>query len=212
METAIFTHKFEIAGLGKYPFRCTAIVERSAPNGDGTSHPSGTCDYCGNCIKYCCVIESADGKRFEVGSDCVRKSNDRGLVNMVKRAKQAARAAQQRAEWEAKRNTPEAIAGRARIEAERAAQQAQIADEHAQIAANQAWLIGALNNQPGDFCRSMARELAGRRFCDLSQRCRDIIADIYCKQFGRYNSKAYWAAMDELEAKINGGQDVEKAA
>lgn len=212
METATLVHKFEIAGLGKYPFRCTAIIERSTPNGDGTSHPSGTCDYCGNGIKYCCVIESADGKRFEVGTDCIRKSDDRGLVNMVKRAKQAARAAQRQAEWEAKRNTPEAIAERTRVEAERAARQARIAAERAQITADQAWLINALSNQSGDFCRSMERELAERRFCDLSPRCRDIIADIYCKQFGRYNSKAYWAAMDEFETKINGGQDVEKAA
>ena len=45
----------------------------------------GSCDYCGNGIALCCQIRSADGKEFIVGSDCVRKTGDRGLCREVDR-------------------------------------------------------------------------------------------------------------------------------
>jgi hypothetical protein len=69
------THPFEEAGLGKAPFRLRAVVERRC---DGVTvgyagQPAGCCKYCYQGIAICCVIESADGKLFDVGSDCVRK-------------------------------------------------------------------------------------------------------------------------------------------
>lgn len=65
-------HVFQKAGLGLAPFRFVDIY--TAPGqGDG-------CHYCGTGIKQVCVIESADGKRFKVGIDCVRKTNSAGLI------------------------------------------------------------------------------------------------------------------------------------
>lgn len=74
-------HPWEVAGLGKYPFRVVGVFENRGPihMPDGTmvgapGQPMGTCDYCGNGIAECWSIKAADGKRFIVGCDCVRKA------------------------------------------------------------------------------------------------------------------------------------------
>jgi hypothetical protein len=84
-------HKFELAGLGKAPFRYTGWEERRGPiaMADGTlvgapGQPMGTCDYCGQGIAICCHILSSDGRAFIVGSDCVAKTGDAGLKRIVK--------------------------------------------------------------------------------------------------------------------------------
>lgn len=89
-------HKFESAGLGKAPFRCVGVSEERGPrtvNMNGVAvqvgapgQPMGTCAYCGQGIAYCYQIQSADGKRFIVGSDCVEKTGDNGMIDLVKRA------------------------------------------------------------------------------------------------------------------------------
>ena len=87
-------HKFELAGLGKAPFRFIGDYESRGPitNADGSQsgapgQPMGTCDYCMQGIAICCRIESADGKRFIVGSDCVLKTGDAGLKRKVVKLK-----------------------------------------------------------------------------------------------------------------------------
>jgi hypothetical protein len=77
-------HAFEAAGLGKAPFRFVGVSESSCTYPDGTTQATGTCDYCSNGIRYCCHIRSADGKEFVVGSDCVRKTGDTGLIKAYK--------------------------------------------------------------------------------------------------------------------------------
>jgi len=74
-------HPWEVAGLGKYPYRVLGVEVRVGPihlpNGmmvGAPGQPMGTCDYCGQGIKDCYKILSADGKRFEVGCDCVRRA------------------------------------------------------------------------------------------------------------------------------------------
>ena len=65
-------HPFEVAGLGRAPFRCIDVVERTYVACQGaTVQPGGSCAFCGQGIKTCCVIKSADGRKFDVGSDCV---------------------------------------------------------------------------------------------------------------------------------------------
>lgn len=85
-------HKFERAGLGKAPFHFIRFETRVGPirYPDGTEvgapgQAMGTCDYCGTGIADCYVIRSSDGQEFIVGSTCVGKTGDKGLVNMVKR-------------------------------------------------------------------------------------------------------------------------------
>lgn len=125
-------HCFEEAGLGKAPFRfvgCksyagngeTRIVDQRG--GVTTSTTPGTsCAFCGTYIVEAYVIESADRKRFNVGCDCVYKTGDFGLVNLVKKAanklhtekrhiREAAKIAQLMAEIEANKEALSALPG-----------------------------------------------------------------------------------------------------
>jgi len=108
-------HRFETAGLGKAPFRYVGFTERRGPekildaNGNwnglecgAPGQPMGTCDYCGQGIAICCEIVSSDGKRFVVGSDCVEKTGDKGIVVKVKSAVNKLRSEKRKAS-EAKR-------------------------------------------------------------------------------------------------------------
>jgi len=74
-------HPWEAAGLGNHPYRVVGIETRVGPihlpNGmmiGAPGQPMGTCDYCGQGIKEVYKIRAADGKRFEVGCDCVRRA------------------------------------------------------------------------------------------------------------------------------------------
>ena len=106
------THPFETAGLGKSPFQFVGMIKRECsgvPDSHGFSvgyagQPAGSCDFCGQGIKYCCQIKSADGKQFEVGTDCVCKlgRDDNALVERVEREVKAIEK-QQRDERKAKR-------------------------------------------------------------------------------------------------------------
>jgi len=131
--TAGTVHPFERSGLGVAPFRFLGLTVEVGPIRlpDGITaigspgQPMGTCDHCGQGIKYVCHIGSADGKRFKVGCDCVRKlaraSNCK--TDPVIRAIADARRKKDREARQARE--AKAIAeGRARFEANRAALEA----------------------------------------------------------------------------------------
>ena len=107
-------HKFEAAGLGLAPFRFVGIETgadrasvQSERAGNGltyTTNNATSCDYCGQGIINAYQVQSADGKRFKVGCDCIRKTGDAGLIRHVteeegskRRAKNTARRA---AKWQ----------------------------------------------------------------------------------------------------------------
>lgn len=73
-------HEFEVAGLGKAPFKCVGV---------DVGH--SRCQYCNTHIKYEFTIESSDGLRFIVGSDCVMKTSDITLRNQVNTALKGAK-------------------------------------------------------------------------------------------------------------------------
>ena len=79
-QTTNTLHPFEENNLGLAPFRWIGFEEKVGPidlgNGmqvGAPGQPMGTCQHCGNGIKDCHWIESADGNRFYVGSTCVEK-------------------------------------------------------------------------------------------------------------------------------------------
>jgi hypothetical protein len=77
-------HKFERAGLGKAPFKFTGMdrmVFQACPG--APLQPGGTCHYCSQSITFAYWLRSADGKAFYVGSDCIRKHGDAGLVKSI---------------------------------------------------------------------------------------------------------------------------------
>jgi hypothetical protein len=92
------THCFEKSGLGKAPFHCVGLY--SLPSTSlAASNPTaynnalaeaprnigcGACCYCGTPIVHNFIIESADKRRFVVGSDCVAKTGDAGLLKAVR--------------------------------------------------------------------------------------------------------------------------------
>ena len=81
------THPFTRAGLGQAPFRFVgvevqdlcygqAILNRDEYERTGialTTAPGGSCAYCGTYIVNMFRVESADGHKFHVGSDCIAK-------------------------------------------------------------------------------------------------------------------------------------------
>lgn len=83
-------HRFERAGLGKAPFQVRGFgreVYQAIP-GDPSCplQPGTSCDYCGTGIMDVAYIESADGKRFKVGCDCVAKVGDSQLLKEIRRS------------------------------------------------------------------------------------------------------------------------------
>ena len=77
-------HAFEIAGLGKAPFRFIGASENVITYPDGTQKAGGSCDYCGTGIRTECLIVSADGKQSKVGCNCIEKVGDTGILKAYK--------------------------------------------------------------------------------------------------------------------------------
>lgn len=194
-------HRFEERGLGRAPFAFVDVFEHVTQEGQ----PAGTCSYCGNGIKNCCVIRSADGRRFIVGNDCVAHTGDEGLKRLANVAKRDAAEARRMIRLEAElaeqrvRNggkTDNELAAE-RVEAERKAKAS------AASAASE-WLWSVLLNSGTNFGLSVGGnlKLGIETLADMSPRCVEICKDIYCKQAGRRGSKAYEAAAEEFEAKV----------
>jgi len=88
------THKFTESGLGEAPFRFVDVDEK----------PDG-CGHCGTGIRIRFHIVSADGVRSVVGSTCIQKTGDQGLIDIAKaeknrRAREKAQAKRE-AQWAA---------------------------------------------------------------------------------------------------------------
>lgn len=112
METqTIKIHKFELAGLGKAPFRFVGQTESKFVAAPGVpARPGSTCDYCGTPIMECYWIRSADGKESKVGCDCILKYGDSGLKKVAQGKRAEKRREQARARTDEKRKTlPEMI-------------------------------------------------------------------------------------------------------
>lgn len=65
-------HLFEAKGLGKAPFKVVRVTSEC-----------GNCEYCNTAIVYRFYLKGADNKIFFVGSDCVHKTGDVGLIHVV---------------------------------------------------------------------------------------------------------------------------------
>lgn len=206
-------HQFEIAGLGRAPFRFVRM-ERHV-NADG--FPCGTCDYCGNGLKYVYIVKGCDDKpEFRVGSDCVEKTlqGNNVLLDNITRAKkrldretrEAKRKAKALADWKAReaqlQAERDANGGKTladlRWEAEKAAKDAQEAEDRAYYTAENGWILEAIKPCPGDFVASICKQLEKGSLLDIGQRATGIVAEIYSKTFGRMNSNKYKEAYEDF--------------
>jgi len=108
--TNITVHPFEKAGLGTAPFRCVGMMTVRPQDAWEACRDTGLsvccCAYCGTGIIHNFIIRGATGRQFVVGSDCVGRTGDAGLVQEIKterkriatelRAKRNAQAAAER--------------------------------------------------------------------------------------------------------------------
>lgn len=149
-------HVFELAGLGRAPFRFVGMIQQDLCYGEVilnreeyektgvsvTTKPGGSCDFCGQYIVRMFKIQDADGKCFKVGCDCVDKTGDAGLVRAVSKAKRA---------YEADK--------RAARKTKKEAAQAQ---KNAVDCAAELELLGKLAELGGGFASSFAKDVAKR--------------------------------------------------
>jgi len=84
-------HVFTRSKLGVAPFRCIGVYQDVGPKtlSDGSQVGSagqamGVCAHCGTGIADCYQIKSSDGNTFVVGSSCVEKTGDAGLIKSYK--------------------------------------------------------------------------------------------------------------------------------
>lgn len=92
MNTTQTIHCFQQAGLGIAPFQYVGMVDQNIQYGEATgivngvefiTKPGSTCDYCGTYILNIFRVKSSDGKKFKVGSKCIRKTDDTDLIRLV---------------------------------------------------------------------------------------------------------------------------------
>lgn len=62
--------------FGTAPYRFLGVTKNWFSTGQGDAgKPGGTCDYCGTGIAYEYHFQSADGRKFKVGSECMLKAD-----------------------------------------------------------------------------------------------------------------------------------------
>lgn len=77
-------HAWEIAGLGSAPYTYIGHTTEHFQACPGAPlQVGGSCDFCGQGISEMYRFRSADGRTFKVGSDCVKRAGDAGLVKMI---------------------------------------------------------------------------------------------------------------------------------
>jgi hypothetical protein len=220
-------HKWELAGLGKAPFKVVCIIELPARK-ILEQNPStynnlmnnaqiqasrfgvslGTCDVCSTALTINFVIQDADNKHFVCGSECVKKSGDLGLINkstMLKNERlKLIRNEKAKIEWEAKRLIWEAKQEALRVEAE--ARESLIDSImiplKAQLEESHKWLTDVLDKHDWNFCTELSNKLKNKfqPLEDYHDRVIVILCDIYSKDSGRANSKKYLQAQEKFES------------
>lgn len=161
------THRWEIAGLGRAPFRYLGMYENRYDMGFGQSKPGGTCTYCGQGILYCFKVESSDGRKFVVGCDCIAHCHDpaEAIVVKAKRALKNHKAAAVRAKKTESRAAAKA-ARQAQWDAEAAVQREAVKTDPLYLAlgahAANSEFIASLRTQMERRPLSPAQEVAAR--------------------------------------------------
>lgn len=178
-EDIVAIHPWQAKGLGMAPFRFRTTIEHPSKslqeaNPDAYNYAAGiaaqqrkalkvedthTCHACYRDITVAYVIESADGKRFVVGCECVLKTDDTHLITRVEAAKR-------------ERNRK---ANRKRAEVKRA-EKAIVARADAELAAKvNAPIIEALERHPSGWAGQAVAELRRKPAAKCSSRFLDVV-------------------------------------
>ena len=194
-------HTFTQSGLGAAPFSIC-----SPNNPDAQKNTAFFCEHCGRMLRNRFFVRSADGKVSVVGSSCVEKTGDEGLIAGVKRQQREAKAQARMAQHEAKAQAWEEaerkhFGGKTRDEClnELQRQSDQLLAE-ASAAIMELEAVAILRKAPGSFAAAMIA-----RACELqpfTKSMEDIIAAMVTKAKAggaRSNSAAFQEAA--LQAK-----------
>ncbi len=203
-----FTHKFTESGLGKAPFRFVGVHENAFKLPDGTSKAGGSCSHCGTGIRWEFHIISADGVRSKVGSDCIHKAGDKGLIDIAKEeinkrrreAAHAKREEQRMADLQAQRDRNNGLTDwelEVRVAEEK--KQAELQRRSPAISYLEP-LADRLEDGKGGFCDSVASGLRNGEIAGGYGR--NLICEIIAKKKGRKNSKAYKAEFAVIDAQL----------
>jgi len=223
-EKQVLTHKWQSLGLGDAPFKMvglytlpsTDLAEKnpSAYNAQLNAMPRGygigSCGVCGMGLTNNYLINSADGKKFAVGCDCVGKTNDSKLISethakklkvarekaqIARDAKNEARRVAREAELQAQRDRNDGLTdyewnqktAQDEAQARREANRSKVA-----------YFLDHLSTDgfAGDLRSSIENGVLPRG------RGLTIMLSIIAKTAGRTNSKAYNAKYDEAEAEL----------
>jgi hypothetical protein len=157
-------HIFEAEGLGKAPYRLLGVLFAGEPT-EMNPKPGTSCDYCSTYITNIFKCESADGKRFLIGSTCVDKLGDAGLKKLVdqkvREHRRELRRIKELKAWEA------AAPERERLAAEKEAQEAE-RKTHVQAEYDRVKPLLATQPHPNGFFASKGKTLVDYvEYCGL---------------------------------------------
>ncbi len=175
------------------------------------------CQFCYECLQNNVVIRDAKGKFFVVGLDCAMKTGDTVVMtqprNLERLRQKALRQKKADEKYEAKRAACEAElnaqrqrnGGKTDYEVQKQKEiDAQSARRHENIE-KWRWLLAELDKNGGEFVKSMIEQIENRGFHGLSDKCQNIIGEIYAKTVSgsRCGSKKFDAAFREFEDKAD---------
>lgn len=191
-------HTFELSGLGKAPFHMVT-------NANGNT--AFFCQHCGKMIKNRFFVKSSDGIVSVVGVDCVKNTDDNGLIAGVKRIQQEAKTkARMEKQDQARKLTQEkersAFSGKTRAELLDELNQSLIAEQDAlECFVYDLELTYPLTRS--DFGMSIVSKLSEGE--SVSANVKRILTEIIAKRRSkaRKNSNAYKEAYEKAELDIN---------
>jgi hypothetical protein len=229
LETEEKIHVFEAAGLGKAPFKVVGLAILPDPslgehNPDAYQNalralpkdvPVGVCRYCGTALKNNYIVQDATGRKFAVGSECVAKTGDAGMISKAKlldKQRQQAINLQKRQE-DTRKRVDAAKVKREKEESEQRIRNKGLTDaEVKQEKLNKkigklSSYIKILHDGRGGFRDSIADNMG--RYGELPYgKAFNIMLDILAKELGgRSGSKTYWDAYEKIEKDF---EDIKK--
>lgn len=212
-------HIWERDGHGVAPFRCVGIAEiPSAALAEAnptaynnamrllpTGYRIGTCGVCGMALRINFLIESADGRKFAVGCECVQKRGDKAMVKTVdalvrarnKEIREAKKRAIAEAKLQAERDANGGLTAHEAWEKKREKIAAKEARTRAAVAAIVEPLAAALIDGRRGFRDSVAEDMRKGRL--PSGRGRALVIEIVAKTAGRKGSQAFEAKAAEID-------------
>ena len=216
------THKWEDAGHGKAPFKVVGIFEMPAPsmaehnpaayqnamNAIPFGYRVGSCGVCGMGLSVNFLINSADGNKFAVGCECVKKAGDHGMIETVKLMKnkrtreinRQKRSDKHQADLQAQRDRNNGLTDSEVWEQERATELKEQEKKMQPVLDITCELASQIRDGKQGFCDSIAEELD--RGIIPYGRGLDLTCEILAKKFGRKSSTAYCERYDHIEALL----------